>query len=822
LKINGEVKEILGEVQVSNVVWETEQNLLAITELPPPLGGQGYATPWSRVRSQWVPFDAPEPGRSRIMHGATLELPRPARLTRLVVKPALGFHKCGSGSVDDWIEDIRLLGLVNGDWRVLHEQYGLVENLPGEEHVFALGNEEVTAALVEVRRSGLDGEWTPWNLVRDGLELWGRPQKGAVERKDGRLERAVFEIDEMPCGVEVKELPGEVRYKTKNFEVGFWLGRPGFSYLALNESGMSEPCNLLFHATGNHSQGPMLQPVGEKPLIAPALYCDISGTTEVLGNTVKYELDIGNGQQFLTLVWTVNPAELKLEATRRASTQLEAWESTIWRTTFDSRTAPINTIGKLNRVGRTGTVCFPVKLHAPRFGTLDIDSNNNAATVWRSDADRLNGMLLGELKLGEEATERGTYLLPNGVYSAEYSWKVRTPAVRMRDNTPAPVAKALDTTMLTALTTRPDTGTLSNNSVSIHCPMSMDVWARVAHQIARVDPSIPALDFLRYSLERWLDGGPGYASGRVRIDGKVVDTDDDYLITGASVALGLARYLEATEDRTWLGEFAPQIRIALDALRSRDLDNDGLIESLRRNGIAGEHNWSTNWYDVISFGWKDAWVNAILYEALDRLAQICPKLDAPELALGLCEWRDEVRQNYSACFLNSETGLIAGWRSRDGELHDYAFLAVNGAAVTSGVLDRSVQLAVMKTLWHEYQRLKHFDQRVGLPVNLWPIPDADLTAPMHGYAHGFYLNGALSLSQSHLFVEALFAVDMHEEAESVLTDLCRGITELELFAGSQSGVDWRFWDGAPCGYEGMLTEQFGIIATALERYAMSV
>ena len=37
-------------------------------------------------------------------------------------------------------------------------------------------------------------------------------------------------------------------------------------------------------------------------------------------------------------------------------------------------------------------------------------------------------------------------------------------------------------------------------------------------------------------------------------------------------------------------------------------------------------------------------------------------------------------------------------------------------------------------------------------------------------------------------------------------------------AGCGSGVDWRRWDGTPCGDEGLLSDQFGILAIAHKRY----
>ena len=73
-------------------------------------------------------------------------------------------------------------------------------------------------------------------------------------------------------------------------------------------------------------------------------------------------------------------------------------------------------------------------------------------------------------------------------------------------------------------------------------------------------------------------------------------------------------------------------------------------------------------------------------------------------------------------------------------------------------------------------------------------------------------------SQAHHFVNALYEVGLDEKADRVLERLCKGLAENRTIGGSKSGVDWRYWDGRPCGYEGLLTEQFGLLATAIERY----
>src|SRR5204863_25902 len=49
-----------------------------------------------------------------------------------------------------------------------------------------------------------------------------------------------------------------------------------------------------------------------------------------------------------------------------------------------------------------------------------------------------------------------------------------------------------------------------------------------------------------------------------------------------------------------------------------------------------------------------------------------------------------LRMAYPKHLLSPKTKWIAGWRSRDGELHDYAFTWVNGFACALGLLDRPV------------------------------------------------------------------------------------------------------------------------------------
>lgn len=800
---------------------DTSTDLLALIERPPPLGGMGFRNASGVTIANWADGDEGDElvGR-RIIHARTLRLSAPTALRTLRVRPGRGYHKCGSEDQWDWVSAFRLRVHDDTGWRTVLDVRDLPTPAGAEVDPidYDLGGVVTASAVIEIRRSGLDGPWTPWNLADDAFELRGDPPAPPLQGET-RLRAERLDLTGTPDGVSAIADRGTVRFETASYAVGFSLGRAGFSFLALDDEGTGRvDRDLLLHRPGVNLQGPMLHPVGGSSLVGPALRCRAQGSVEVSGNTVTYDIAIPDAGQRLHLVWTMLPDRIELSATREGAMDVEAWESAIWQTAFDPGVAATATLGTLRREGRTGLLDLPLLLHAPGHGSLSVTTDSPDA-AWRSDADRGNGWLLGELRLGEEPTDRGTTMLRAGAFHADLTWRPVDGGVPARPGTPPGIARALRRTTLTGLSYRADTGTFSNNSVSIHCPMSMDTWSALAIRRGSV-AGVDTTRMLRDSLERWLDGGPGYASGTMRDGDRLRPAEDEYLISGVGTLLGLAEYLEAEPDAGWVARYHPRIRAALEHLAARDLDGDGLIESPHRRGVSGEHDWSTNWYDVVSFGGKDAYVNALLFRALRLLADSLPAQGAADLADGLADWADRIAAAFEATFVNPDTGWIAGWRSADDRLHDYAFLSVNAIVVNSGVLRAERERPIVSALWREYLRVGAPDPHWGLPSNLWPIPDADLTEPMQGFPHGFYLNGALSHSQSRHFVAALYRVGMTEEADRLLEALCTTLGDGTAFGGSQTGVDWRYWDGAPCGYEGQLTEQFGIMAVALDRFSL--
>jgi len=786
-------------------------------------------------RAFWTPSIDGESGppAQRIIHARVLQLPKPTRLRRLGVKAGQGFFKCGSMAVVDRVTAFRVLSWDGRKWRVVMRERGLKRPPKDKCRWFDLDGLTTSALVVEARECAVDLGWTGWNLVKSAFVLEGEPVESPLPA-DSPLRIAGIELGRCPRGMKAEQLPGEARYRTRFFEVGFRLLRTGFTYLALDDEGRGRTANNLlskqslfgpvfwaphefYPLRDSFIQGLRLHPVGSARQVGFHEHA-VAGTVSVRGNVVEYNVEIPGGGQRYRLHWEVCEDRLVLCAQRIAAKPRRAWTSSLWHLSLNSAVTPCTSLGRITRRGEVGLVELPVLFHAPGQGTFRITNHESLPAdrqagritnhLWRSDSWRPAYITTAELKLGEQPRPEGDYLLPAGRHRAEIEFAVVQHRVRLRKHAPASVQRALNRCSLTALTYRPDTATLTNNGNSIHAIICVDCWSAVTTRLEKILPKLDANDLLRDTLERHLTGGPSYAAGRILKNGKAHQLEDEYIMSGTGMLLGLADYLESTHDKCWLMRHREPILAELRRMRARDLDGDGLVESPHRSGISGQRQWSTCWYDVISFGWKDAFANALLHPALRKLAPFFPKER-------LTAWADKLRASYWRTFYNPATGWLAGWRCKENQLHDYAFLFVNGAAVCGGLVEPRAAREIIERLWNELQRLGPLDFRLGLPGNLRILPPEELAGPM---PDGVYMNRTLTHSQARHFVGALYKVGMTKEADKLLHALLTSLADGTAFAGCGSGVDWRRRDGAPAGYEGLLSDQFGILAVATQRH----
>ena len=448
----------------------------------------------------------------------------------------------------------------------------------------------------------------------------------------------------------------------------------------------------------------------------------ITGRTTVEGPRVRYTVRVPELELEHDITWTVERDGLRLEVVRTGGRDLVAAESSAWQVPFDATAAITDMTARPDRRGETGLTTGPMLVHAPGCGNLEVTTSGDALV--RFDAFREQLTTTVELKVGERPGALGEWLSPAGRYAGSAHFRVTHPDVpTLRVDTPPEVRAGLMRTAPSGLSFRLDTATLSNNYAAIHATFCMDYWAYLAVAVGDALPGLSSIGLVIDSMDRHFDGGPGYGAGHTSLHAGRLE--DEYLHTEVAVLLAAAVVATRPEGAEWVATRTTELATMLDTVRARDIDGDGLIEGELRRGRSGHREWATNWWDIISFGWKDAWLNALLYDALVRLERDVPAVAEASVggAAAVRQWAATLRAIFVPTFTNEATGWLAGWKTEDGRLHDHGYLFVTGTAVNAGLLDDDLARVMVDRLW-DGLAAAGFDQfGLGLPGNVLPVPD---------------------------------------------------------------------------------------------------
>jgi hypothetical protein len=475
-------------------------DLLQLADLEPPMGDLFVNRRLDAGRAVWTRQLAGEDDlpKKRIIHQRVVRLPGRAKLHRLGLRRGQGYHKCGSRQDLDWVTAFRVLAWQGGKWREVCARRNLAPQVVGAVQWFRLPRLETSGVIIELRSSGIDDGWTPWNLAMSACVLEGELIDPIAPRCEQLLRRGSVKLDRLPRGVTASMRDGEVRYRTKDFEVGFLLSRPGFSFFGLHtEDEANRGLNTLQTRPPQFFQGPQLHEVGLPPALAPVVRCVLDGECTVRGATVNYRF-VAGGQNY-HLVWRVSTSGLECAVERTAKKAAHAWHSAAWTVGLRNSVTPSHVLARLEESGESGALALPALLVLPRFGAWKV-SSSSAAGWARSDCFRSRDLNVLELKVGEERTAEGLYRLPAGTHRAVFRLEPAQPASPLRADAPAVVRRALARTQWTALTLRADTATLSNNGASMHCPICLDTWSAVALPAPDVLPGLPAAELLARAL----------------------------------------------------------------------------------------------------------------------------------------------------------------------------------------------------------------------------------------------------------------------------------------------------------------------------------
>lgn len=487
---------------------------------------------------------------------------------------------------------------------------------------------------------------------------------------------------------------------------------------------------------------------------------------------------------------------------------------------FDSY---INHATLLGRINPDGSVPLPAILHLPDLGTFRITASAPKA--------------LQGLALGYDALRHATHPSPSqptwqqaGDY-VKVSFPAASPRMPEVDYqldvvTIYPGSPQLDQdprfdgfrrNWLNIFQLNPRLRTLANHASSDACAFTLYEYSSLAVRTPSLAPGLTALDMIHQTLDRYLGGMKAYGMA-----GAQHDVPYDYLDSYPSLLIAAADYFRGSQDRDWLKRNYPGLKAWAAKLLAMDRDGQGLIE-YPMTGNSG--SWApgvpvrpANWWDDIGFGHQDAYSNALAYHALVQMAELAQRANQPRDAELYSSRAAKLRAAYFPTFYNTDTGLLAGWKSADGKLHDYYFTFVNAAAIVYGLVPSEKANQIMDHLLAKMAVVGYTKFEHGLPGVLIPVPPEDY---VWGTRDPFqvYQNGGATGSFASFTLQALYQLGRRDDGDKILFPMLKGYEDgaYQGFGPNGKSYDWTSWDGVAHGYEGFLVDNYQALLAATMR-----
>ena len=388
---------------------------------------------------------------------------------------------------------------------------------------------------------------------------------------------------------------------------------------------------------------------------------------------------------------------------------------------------------------------------------------------------------------------------------------------------------------------------LANNASSEACSFTLFEYSNLARHTPPLADGLACLDLVRMSLERYLAGDLGYGQlgyaeggaigqpfGPFEADLVPWGTPWTSLDTLPSLLIAACDYVEGSGDLSWARTNFDKLTSWAREMFAADRNGNGLIEYPHTGNFGDRPTRAkrpANWWDTINFGHEDAFSNALAYRAGRMLTDLATRLGQTEAAAFFGDKTERLKAAYAPTFLNPATGVLAGWKSADGQLHDYWFTYVQGLAVTFGLLDTDAANSVMDRILAKMEEVGYRDFSIGLPGNLIPVKKGDYVdhegpPEEHGVPQledgsdgfQFYENGGATGCWAYYTVKALFELGRVDDARRILHPMLAAYArgEFQGFGSNGMSRDWRDWQGGCHGYEGLLVDNYHALLAVLD------
>lgn len=595
----------------------------------------------------------------------------------------------------------------------------------------------------------------------------------------------------------------EVRFTSAFLDVGFSIKRPQLTVLGWDAYGGGNLTNFLYRIvqltrclTGGN--GPSLY-----DLNYDASPLSWTGQVEVEGNVVRYrDLHVRPGLT-VQAEFTVTERGLMLRLAQQVAQALTVLDAGAWGFLWNGRASAVATNAlPLRGNRRNGGIEARGAWAAPGFGTLNFHAAPGGDPVeLQVDGTGFHGRTaMANIQLGTQHTPDGAVTLLAGTHRAELHFDVRAAVPSLRPGA-GPLHEGLGRSWGSTFAFRPEGGGFSNNGYSINCQNCLYFQADLAPYTATPADGPDLMELVRYTAHLAVHGGPGYGAYW-----------EQAMDAAPSLAISLARVHQTRPNADWLTRNWNYLRRPFDYLLAH-LDATGLYVHPHYSGNTGETGANCNMWDTIGFGHYDAYAGAMAYRALRGGVGLARDAGDADLSERCRLAADQMQAAYLPTLRNPATGLIAGWRSADGEFHDHSYTYVNGIAICYGLVPEADARAILTTLEAERAALGHDDFRFGICLNLKPIPRNDYLIGHWGGPQrdagddtfGVYINGSLTPAGAYFYLRALSIHGFTAAADKICDHLLDSFARRRFEGGPNSGLEYYTLDGMPCGYEGSLT-----------------
>lgn len=665
----------------------------------------------------------------------------------------------------------------------------------------------------------------PFGIFHE-VVVYGEPlrKRPAIAPYHPILEHGAI-VPAAPAGMTVKTDGRMVLFRGPKLSVGFSLNRPMLLHLGWDElgQGRADLNRLLVTRTFMGPAGRIVLLGGLTGPVLRTLDFDAgshlwTGRIEVNGNEVSYlGLHATNDLQ-LDVKFKVEADRIKIDVQETCRKTFHAVEYETWRLAWDARSSPtgVSAVPSL-RTGRNGHVPLPAFLAGEGSGCLSVrrvdrGSDPRDSTHLQVESYRESEALTCGIVLVERAADGFGVLVPEGTRQAAFELAVTNLQPRRKTSQNLePFSAGIRRSWATMFSCyRPEYRGFSNNCISVNCHLGQ--WSQLevlTHTEQPADgPDLAGMH--RFTIEKALLDGGGYGYWREYY----MDSDPALLC-----AAGTSHRISPSKE--WLRRVRPGLVEIFERMAAMSGEN-GLLVNKSLSGNTGEFTRSTNGIDTVCFGYLDAYSNAWAYRALRNVAPLFADLGDRGLAERASGIADKMRQSYGPTFINPETGWVAGWRSRDGKLHDYGYICINGIAIAFGLLDDQVARKALIGLENLRRTVCPVSPQLGLPVNLIPHAFEDHYFPEHirgsQPTYELFTDGAVSSNLLEYYLRALSEYGFKKEARLLADEFDKGYADGIFSGGVGSGNEMRSWEGLPSGYEGTLSYNHGLIyAVAVEK-----